>query len=86
MSFILSFLNDADKDKVCKVEWNEIKKLKEQLVDVGFAPDEVDYMVKKHTGRKGYTELSRDEFRELKTTLHHQLEMAQKCLDLINGK
>lgn len=81
MSFILSLFSDSAKNKASNVELEALNKLKQQLVDVGFAPDEVNYMVRKHT-KKSYTELSSMEIKEIKTALSAQLEIAQKCLNL----
>ena len=83
MSFILSLLNNGGKDEVLRSDLGEIEKLKWELVDIGFAPDEVDYMIKKHTGKKSFTELRNPEINSIKKALSTQLELARKCLDLI---
>jgi hypothetical protein len=66
-----------------KAEWEEIIKLKKQLVDVGFAPDEVNYMIKKQVGKKSCSKLSRSELLKIKEALVNQLEISHKCLNLI---
>lgn len=79
---IMSFFNVA-KDKASKAEWEAIDNLKKQLVNVGFAPGEVDYMVKVRTNKKAYTEMSNLELNEIKAALSNQLEISQKCLKLV---
>lgn len=88
MSFILSFFNAAAKDKASKVDLEAINKLKKQLVEVGFAPDEVNFMVKEHikNKKKSYAELNSAEIMEIKEALSEQLEIAHKCINLIKEK
>lgn len=86
MSFIMSLLNASAKDKESRPDVEAINKLKKQLVAVGFAPGEVNYMVKSRMGSKNYSELSREEIKEIKTALNEQLDIAQKCLNLVKEK
>ena len=86
MGFFLSFLNDVDRVDDSKAEWEEINNLKKQLVDVGFAPDEVDYMIKKQTSKKSFMKLSCSEITNVKEALNKQLEISRKCLNLIKEK
>jgi len=85
LSFILSYFNADTKDKASKADLESIEILKKQLVEVGFASDEVNFMVRTNTKnkKKSLTELNSSEIMEIKKALKEQLEIAQKCLNLI---
>ncbi|MEL7567530.1 MAG: hypothetical protein AAGU27_22000 [Dehalobacterium sp.] len=84
MSFILSYFNNVDnKDKASKADLESIETLRKQLVEVGFAADEVNFMVRTHAKKKSLSELSSSEIKEIKEALVEQLEIARKCLNLI---
>lgn len=83
LSFILSFFSEATKDRASSAELEGVNKLKQQLVGVGFAPEEVEYMVRKHTKKKSYTELDSSEVKKIRAALSEQLDIAYKCLNII---
>ncbi len=85
MNFILSLFNQWVK-KSGEAEWQEIQELKKKLISVGFASDEVNYMIQEQIGKKDLTELDRSEIRKVKQALSEQLEMSIKCLNLIKEK
>lgn len=57
--------------------------LKEQLINIGYNPGEVEYLVKKFGQSKGLSELDISELNELKKALQAQLDIAKKCIEAI---
>jgi len=60
-----------------------ILNLKNQLINIGYNPGEVDYLVKKFGHSKSLSELEPSELQELKKALQEQLDIARKCIDAV---
>ncbi len=57
--------------------------IKQRLIDLGYNPGEVDYLVQKLGKGKSLDELGITKLNELKQALETQLDIAKKCLDAV---
>jgi len=65
----------------------EIKRifaLREALINVGYNPSEVDYMIATLSGRQDLRTLDAAALEKLETALEKQLSVAQDCIDSIH--
>ncbi|ATW24529.1 hypothetical protein [Candidatus Formimonas warabiya] len=86
MSFIFSLFGNTDKAKTSLPELEAIQSLKKQLVDVGFASDEVEFMIRSHSHKRSLLDMGTDDLRNIKELLSVQLDIARRCLNLANQK
>jgi hypothetical protein len=72
------------KNHAHKKEWEEIEKIKKELMDLGFFAGEVEYMVESTFKHKKNSEITLEEIKAGKESLKGQMEISQKCLKLVH--
>jgi len=80
--FALSNVTRNNSDSEHKTK-ESILALKEKLINIGYNPGEVEYLVKRFGQNKSLNELGGSELNEIKKALQAQLDLAQKCIEAI---
>jgi len=84
MSFEFTLSNAARNNSDSKHKTKEsILALKEKLINIGYNPGEVEYLVKRFGQNKSLNELGGSELNEIKKALQAQLDLAKKCIEAI---
>jgi len=63
-----------------KIERENIIDLRQQLVNTGFNPSEVDYLINVNADGKKVSQLDNKTINQIEDALKNQLRIAQKCL------
>jgi len=70
-------------NKLTNEQLNAIHDLKRQLVQVGFTPGEVNYLIYDYAGGCKLTDLDPETAEQIKQKLSVHLDIGRKCLKLI---
>lgn len=86
-SFVaFSFLGLLPKRNKKKVESKNIYDLKRQLIEVGFNPSEVDYLICMHANSRDFSNLEPEAINQIELELKNQLDIAKKCISLVKNQ
>ncbi|MHB1127674.1 MAG: hypothetical protein ACYC2T_12120 [Bacillota bacterium] len=66
-----------------KVDLSRIQDLKKQLVEIGFKPSEIDYLIKMHAQFKNINNLDERTITQIEDALISQLDISKKCIRLL---
>ncbi|MHB1418446.1 MAG: hypothetical protein ACYCX4_02485 [Bacillota bacterium] len=66
-----------------KVDVRKIQDLKKQLIEIGFKPSEIDYLIQVHAQYKKINNLDDDTIKQIEDALYNQLDISKKCIQLL---
>jgi hypothetical protein len=74
------------RDDEIRTTINEIYEIKQQLVDLGFEADEVEYIIHENADQKRLSQWDFDTVQKIKEALSSQLSISRGCLELVQKR
>jgi len=82
-SYIMPWIGAVTGKRTNEVGTRRIRTLQKQLVELGYNPEEVGYMVQQLCNNRKLEQLTAEEIVRVGEALNEQLSIARQCIDLV---